>query len=296
MFKDIINEEVKLTYKAKQLQIILSEILKSKEKPEKKYRYAPLDITELKFEVIRERTPVYREWFLESLTDSALETGEYNRNSKFVRNIGNIISSNIFEILSSIVFDGLFGAYDKMKDLAGDMGDFIEGVEQAKIELGIDKRTGTAAQRAKFWKDVVWPNDTLYDTTLSMRFQMWGGLAPYWILIENGNYGSSLAYPRFTATYFFYNAVRKIIDDLTSLVEVKRREREKLLKEKEPEVDEKYNKREITLIEESVARFLDNPEIFQPGDVLNVFTNLETQREYEIYVTKTRRIGVHLRR
>jgi len=292
MFKEAIDEYGKLTYRARQQAEEFDATIKTKEIT-KKFEFVPVNILEMKLILIEEKKEIYLNIFKENLMNAVLKTGEYNRKEKFFTNLYRVIAENIDILLNAVAVRGLPGAYSEMEHLAGNMGDFIEGVEQARELLELDLVGGPAA-RAAFWKTHVWPNDDLYDDTISTRMSAWGNLAPYWVLIEKGNFGKRGAYPIFSPTNFFSNSVTEIIVNLEKDVKIRQADMERKAKEPEPEIDEEFNIKEMNLFYEAQARLIQNPETYKPGAILNIFKSLENQRWYKIYITKTRKIGKRL--
>jgi len=265
------------SYKVRQL-IAELEQLKSQE-AKKKYEFPEFDIIQYRVERVKLMSSIYLEYFNDSLKEAAAIT-EYSRNSRFLENISNIIALFISEILNSLATGGKIVAIETMKELAGDTRDFIHGVNVARINLGVDM-SHSKEDRAAFWKKYVWPNDIIYDKTIQARFGAWGELAPYWELIENGNMGSTLAYPQFPATNFFSNALTKIEMDLAQMTGYQKEKRE-------GKEDKTTAQREIEVIEAAQRQLLEHPEYYQPGDVLARINNIESGREYLLYVTQKR--------
>jgi len=277
-----------LSWKSRQLLQELIELRKRKIEIESKYIFPAFDILAYRTQIVKENSAIYLSYFEESIKEAITST-EYTRNSKFLENIQTRIALFITEILQGLATGYKLGAIKAMRDWAGDTRDFIHGVNIARTNLGVDM-THPKDKRAAFWKKYIWPNDTLYDSTIEARFNAWGEWTPYWELIENGNMGADLAFPQFPATNFFTNAVQRIEDDITALIAF----RKQGVKGKD---DRELVQKELTIIEQAQRQLLDNPDYYRPGYVLAQFDAIETQRTYEIYVTQKRgQVGVKIKR
>ena len=164
------------------------------------------------------------------------------------------------------------------ENLGGDISDFWDGVEAVRADLA-DESTSTkvlsAAQKAAFWKNKVWPSDYYYSHTMAARRRYWGDLTPWWIWLDAGNSDSAYAYPTSGATYFVDKAEGRA-NEVFELA-----------------LDEMADRAE-NILYEAVDIYLSDPESFVPFDVLASFW--EQGRPYEVYITKTGRIGTRLGR
>lgn len=288
----------RLTKRANDWAIAIESISKYKENRESFFEYSSADDLNIQLTVIKENMYSLLRIFLSNL-EEAMTQVEYKRHSEFGHLLALKIEYNIDLILNALVVDGEYGAFRKMEEVSGDLSDFYEGVEQARevlIDEGKMTGKGNQGQRARFWKNVVWPTDDLYNDTIDIRMKAWGDLAPYWMLIEYGNFGNSGAYPQFTQTNFFHNSVieaKVVIEELTF---AKKQYYEAVEGSEELRIEEEYNQKELNLIYSAQENFLKNPDLFSPGEILGTFKNLETQKEYEIYITSRKKIGTRLRR
>lgn len=161
------------------------------------------------------------------------------------------------------------------ENLGGDINDFWDGVEAVRADLA-EESTSTkvlsAAQKAAFWANKVWPSDYLYSHTMASRRRYWGDLTPWWIWLDSGNRDSVYAFPTSGATNF----VDKAEGHANELFEA-------ALEEMAVEAE--------NIIYDAVASYISDPESFQPFDVLASFW--EQGQAYEIYITEHGRIGTH---
>jgi hypothetical protein len=277
----------KLSRKAQQGRREYEEILKYEQRAEDK-KQIDFNIKDLQLQIIEEKKDFYRNIFLESLEQAVEDTGEYDRKRIFSENIEVILTQNIMDFLAAIVTYGAYGVYDIMDETAGDIGDFWEGVENARELLDVSR--GDKGRAARFWENKVWPSDEMYDDTIALRFQIWGDKAPYWYFLEHGNYASTYAHPKFTQTNFLSHSAYRIIEDLEIEV-AKRKEASEEESPEEEEINRDYSQKEINLFDNAQAEFLSNPDSYQPGYVFNKYRSLEDECEYKIYLTKTKQIG-----
>jgi hypothetical protein len=286
----------KLSYKATQRQkeyeqILQYELTKKERLPIKE------DIEAIKRQVIEENTDLYRDMFLESLVTSANITGEYNRAIDgikwFTANLEVIITGNITRLILAIISKGVYGVYEVMDEVAGSVSDFWEGVESARVELGVGGEK--PEQAAKFWANIVWPTESMYKDTMELRFRVWGDMAPYWYFLEHGNFGSVGAFPHFSATGFLSTPAKQILLDINAKVTARRAIKEKATPE-EKDIDKNYDKKILNLFDKAQAEFEAHPELYQPGHIFDRYISLENEREYRIYVTRTGQIGVVVKR
>lgn len=277
-------------------------------------------MTEINPELLEHLSYNAKEWaaYLETKTT---ETAEYETDSittafgRVRQEILNIVMSELISAINSTdefsrppLKNGLISAFSKdelvkvtlngdiyfnAEEVAGDSGDFWDGVNYARAAMGAGGKNRTPEQRANYWRIMVYPSygggatgyeheydaegvdadEDLWSKTIAWRFSAWGDLAPYWIFLEHGNHGSSYAYPRNRATNFLYKARNKaqgIFDMALSEVEIEA----------------------SNLVEDALAQFIENPEKYSQFDVLDEF--YASGRKYYIYVTSTKRIGVAL--
>ncbi len=182
--------------------------------------------------------------------------------------------------------------------LAGDEQDWADGIEAARENLGLGGGKYTRRERANFWRDFIYgparigmdPNIyveedddaerkrieaiEMYDETMRARLMEWEGGAPYWIVLEYGNHNSTLAFPRFRGTHF---------------LEKSRRAGQLLYEQTLYDVENQTE----NIVKREVDRFLDNPDSYEPFDMLATF--YAEGKKYRVYVTKMMRIGVTLR-
>lgn len=164
------------------------------------------------------------------------------------------------------------------ENLGGDSGDFWDGVEALRADLREDSESTkvlSAAQKAAFWANKVWPSDYYYSRTMAARRRYWGDLTPWWIWLDSGNSDSTYAYPTSGATYFVDKAEGRA-NEVFELA-----------------LDEMANEAE-NIVYEAVDLYISDPDSFQPFDVLASFW--EQGRPYEVYITETGRIGTRLGR
>ncbi len=181
---------------------------------------------------------------------------------------------------------------------AGTWEDWADGIEAAREALGLGGGNFTKTQRAKFWRDFIYgparigmdehlyANEDkyteggrlnaqeLYKTTIQARLMEWEGGAPYWLILEYGNHDNNLAFPRFRGTFF---------------LEKSRREAQLIYTRELLNIENQVE----NIVLREVEKFLDNPDSYEPYDILAQF--YADSKKYNVYVTKTRRIGVALR-
>jgi hypothetical protein len=178
------------------------------------------------------------------------------------------------------------------KQVAGDWGDFWDGVNAARAAIA-GKKTLSPQQRAAFWRMFVWPSysagsafefdpenadydeeeEDLWSMTINLRQAAWGHKAPYWLILEMGNDEQDYAHPQNKPTNFLYNATieaQKVFNYAVADVEVEA----------------------TNLIEDAADRFIRDPELYDAYDVLESFW--AEGRQYYVYITSTKRIGVAL--
>ncbi len=168
--------------------------------------------------------------------------------------------------------------YFNAEEVAGGWNDFDDGVSYARSVIGISEKS-TPEQRARFWKNIVWPSygnggNDLWSDTIKLRQEGgWGnGLAPYWLILEHGNVGS-LAYPQQSPTNFLMKAEKKAQGILNAaLVEVRK------------EIE--------NVVVNSAEAFLFNPDVYEQFDILEDF--YAKGKQYYVYITSTRQVGVAL--
>lgn len=173
--------------------------------------------------------------------------------------------------------------YHLAEEVVGDYNDFLDGIELARATLGVG---GGGASAAAFWRKKIYEPYRMnvetsakgyefaanaYERTIEARKAGWSGKAPYWLILEYGNYGDSFAFPQFAGTYFLDKSIRAI---------------QKLFNLELQHVNQEI---ENTLNTEMLS-FLNNPDQYQPGTIFEE-TIIEGKR-YFIYVTKTRKLGI----
>lgn len=161
------------------------------------------------------------------------------------------------------------------ENLGGDIDDFWDGVEAVRSDLREEsqsKKVLSAAQKAAFWKNKVWPSDYYYSHTMAARRRYWGDLTPWWIWLDSGNSDSVYAHPTSGATYFVDKAEGHANEVFEAALDT-------------------MADRAENIIYEAVDSYLSDPESFQPFDVLASFW--EQGQAYEIYITEHGRIGTH---
>ena len=162
------------------------------------------------------------------------------------------------------------------ENLGGGMSDFWDGVNAVRADLAEDSTSTkvlSAAQKAAFWRNKVWPSDYYYSHTMAARRRYWGELTPWWLWLDSGNSDSTYAYPTSGPTYFVDKAEGHA-NDIFELA-----------------LDEIVDRAE-NIIYEAIEQYLSDPEAFEPFDVLASFW--EQGKGYEIYITEHGRIGTHL--
>lgn len=179
-------------------------------------------------------------------------------------------------------------------NILGSEAVFWAGVFQVRDMLPRTKQA-TKAQRDAYWRNVVYASrdadigyyeseddnaslelddvkeaGNLYDNTIKLRLQAWGGLSPYWFLLEYGNDGEG-AFPTNDATNFLSWSSREIKSEMEDLVR---------------SVSDELGRN----INTSLLNFLDNPYSAEPRDVFLQFRVEGTP--YNLYVTPTRQLGL----
>lgn len=261
---------------------------------------APIDEYTLKMKFIKIYNRTYAEIFKQEILDAAFKSIEYTRKYKFFIQLSTLVDKNINYILKALVLEGIGGARLVMEMVAGDFNDLMEGVETARTNLNAYnqytrwKKMPNKARRDMVWKEFVWPDDNYYDKTIKERFSAWGNTAPYWVLLDQGNQEFEGAYPKFTATNFFYGACVKIIADLSERVVLYKAE---FGNKNSVESTVRYETQTVTievsnLIRKAVAEFERNPSYYNPGDEFQRYTDIMDGYEYKIYVTPKRKVGV----
>jgi len=224
--------------------------------------------------VIRDNRDLFINILLEEIETAITTSNEYNRLGAYYADIRQAIEkSKHSPMLFSVNEDNLELQFN-LENVLGTQEDFREGVDAARAQLA--KTTGstlTRKEKAQYWQYSIWPDDTKYDFTINLRMRAWGSLAPYWHWLDVGNEGKMNAFPQSPATNFR----RKAQDRCTELM------------------ISAYNKLQNiagNAVERALMKFLDDPEGYQPFDVLDQFTM--GSENYYIYLTKTGRIGVAL--
>lgn len=164
------------------------------------------------------------------------------------------------------VLDLIIGAEEE----AGSWEDYDVGVLAAyeELEMGTGK---SPAKRAQIWKDIIWPDDYLYSKTMAARRRGWGDKAPWWNWLEVGNEGLDGAFPQNSSTSFLFLAQ----DEARTLFNT---------------TLESVENEEFNIVEQAWTRFINDPESYEPYDVLGEFYS--KGKKYKIYITATRRLGV----
>lgn len=212
----------------------------------------------------------------EEIKDAIINSKEYNRYKWMEEKLIKKLS-----VPEAVVLDSNTGRIylrEGFENLGGDIDDFWDGVEAVRADLA-EESTSTkvlsAAQKAAFWANKVWPSDHYYSHTMASRRRYWGDLTPWWIWLDSGNSDSTYAYPTNEATYFVDKAEGRANDTFDLALD-------KMLDEAE------------NIVYAAVELYLSDPEAFEPFDVLAEFW--ERGRPYEIYITETGRIGTRLGR
>lgn len=265
----------------------------------------PIDEAALKRKFIQTYKNEYLEVFKEEIADANVKSSEYSRKSKFFTKLVDVIRENIDTLLLAIVDGGVGEARNIMEFVAGDFNDFIDGViiardvisglsEKDKQILAYYNKLPSKAKRDWVWRNVIWPDDDAYDKTINIRFSAWGNKAPYWVLLDMGNEDYEGAFPKFTATNFFYQAVQRILIDLNERMAIYKTENragqttESRIRQETKQMIVKISQ----LIYEAVAAFLRNPDFYAPGSVFQTYKDVENGLMYKIWVTPTKKIGV----
>ena len=182
--------------------------------------------------------------------------------------------------------------------IAGTTSELFDGIEAARDILNLSAGGKlTKEQRLEFWTTFVYlparaPGNPapesikkgkkksfskrgrhFYARTIEARLVAWGGLAPYWHFLENGT--GEGAFPRFQGTSFVKRSQEEAQQLFDRTLQVVNQDVENVIF------------REVQALE-------SNPEGAVPGRELNRFF-LEG-REFLIYITPTRRVGVRLAR
>jgi hypothetical protein len=200
------------------------------------------------------------------------------------------LRDNILEVFSnrSIVKTSLAddSIYFNAEGVAGDTGDLWDSIEYARQLIGVSTNT-SKEQKAAFWRNFIYAparlgegnegmieeGSAMYQQVIELRLAGWRGLAPYWYWLEHGNEGSGLEFPSTGATNFLYKAQQKATA---------------LFKSALNRVDLETS----NIIQEAAENYLQNPDTYTQFDVLGDFSF--QGRQYLIYVTKTRLVGVAL--
>lgn len=236
----------------------------------------------------------------EELMNAAMSTEEFSQ-SILLKPLQTAFNSR--KLINYSISDRRITIRQNVEYYLGSYEEFFEGVEFARGMIQSMSKSGkrlpTAEQRARYWKEHVYPysegvdyqdlSDILENTegneedagdeqnrylrTMAWRFQNWGGNVPYWVWLEDGNTSFDGAHPSNDATHFIYKAENRA----TSLFRVSMGEQRRFA---------------TTLLENALVKFVENPENFEQFDVLGSF--FAKGREYRIYVTRTRQIGVAL--
>lgn len=260
----------------------------------------PVDEFTLKKKFIKLYKKTYTEIFKQEILDAAFKSIEYTRKYRFFTQLAELVEENIDFILDSLVTEGFGGARLIMELVAGDFNDLMEGVEIARRVLKAYNqytrwnKMPNKARRDMVWKEFVWPNDEYYDKTINTRFSAWGNKAPYWVLLDQGNQEFDGAYPKFTATDFFYEACLKINIDLLERVALYKTAN---ISQGNVESTLRYETQMVTvsvsdLIIKAVKEFYSNPNNYNPGDEFARYVDIMDGYEYKVYVTPGRRVGV----
>ena len=186
---------------------------------------------------------------------------------------------------------GRLNLRQSIEGLVGDEKDLADGLAAARDMLGL-KGNNPIEERARFWKlmyttarenasapssvksgkKLSFKDDMKesYDKTIQARVESFGGLAPYWLMMERGmtdqhaypNYGPLLIVEamQLNAQHILDNAIIRVNEDVENL------------------------------ITQELERFIERPDEHQPGTVLKEFFS-DSQR-YLIHVTPKGRIGV----
>jgi len=125
--------------------------------------------------------------------------------------------------------DGRLNLFASASAVAGDWNDMEAGIIVARDTLGF-KGTNTPEERSKYWKEIIYaparegaaaPEEVsrgkkqsfrskakdAYSRTIEARLDIWGELAPYWLILNYGNAEAPFStggepYPNRPPTYF----------------------------------------------------------------------------------------------
>ena len=182
------------------------------------------------------------------------------------------------------------------KRIAGDSGDFKQGLDAAKISLGIGHFL-TGKDALDFWRERIYKpakKENIgrmtrrfrkknfdykeyaiirYERTITARLIAWEDLAPYWIILEFGTHAAfgGVAYPR--------SGPRRFV--ARSRIMIKELYQQALF-----QVIEEF----IGILNEEVLLFLSNPTIYQPGEILGTF--IKDSEKYKFLVTPRGFLGI----
>jgi len=312
MFEQTAEYYKVVSYKAKRLAQEVSEVSKDvlvrmgkvQQRVLVEYEVAanlPFDEFTLRRKLIKQYRELYINIFKEEILSAEFKSIEYTRKHRFFTQLAELVEDNIDRLLVAIVDGGVSFARLEMEFIAGDFSDLMEGVEITReVVHAYNQYTKwgkmpNKARRDKIWKEVIWPDDNYYDRTLNIRFTAWGGRAPYWVLLDEGNEEYEGAYPKFTATNFFHQAVAKILADIGQKVLMQKSQyptsenTETRIREEMREVYIKV----ADLVNQAVAQFLMNPDSYKAYDIFTIYEDVMNGFEYKIYVTASgKKVGV----
>lgn len=222
--------------------------------------------------IINEIPKILEASLLEAITNHS-EYGRYQWMKNELKSLINLHGTKMATVNSET---GRVDLYSGMEKYAGTLAEYDAGVAHAREAIkearGADaERILSQAQRLAYWTKIVWESEFFYPRTMKLRRGVWGEKAPWWYWIEHGNEGME-AYPTNAGTNFVWKAENEATALLAQEWEVVQLEAENILTT-------------------AYSRFIENPEGFQPRDVLNEF--YAKGKNYIIYVTESgRRVGV----
>lgn len=202
---------------------------------------------------------------LEEIKLAADETEEFKREELK----SSLITAFSKDKIIGVTDDGIiYVDYDE----AGTWGDFWDGVEAARAELEVSTKS-SPKQRAVYWRTKVYPARDIWKATIDKRKEFWHNLAPYWVILDQGNTGAEGAYPKNDPTNFISKAEEGMQQEFDLGLQ---------------QFDEMFEK----TLDTEINKFVDNPEDYEPFTILDTF--VKSGRKYYTYVTPTKRIGTAL--
>jgi hypothetical protein len=193
MFDEFRERFDKVRYQANELRQLLGEVqLKIRENQrtigglidllygDRLYRYAFTEIT-------LENTELFQQNLISNFL-SRVQSIEEFKDSVFTDRIVEIITDKNPIVLER---DGnSIRVRIEMEQVAGNLEDYSSGILYARNILSQERKTDkkiTALQASNYWKNIIYlPKEEPYNTTIQLRLESFGQLAPYWKLIEEG--------------------------------------------------------------------------------------------------------------